>query len=109
MNRIKLVLFTLLVASSAAATAAEMGSTAEREQRMDDALQTYRSRANQEPSKGPVARSEASVKRGVGKAGAAVKRTAHKVGDAVGNAAHKTGDAIRRTGEKMGGSSEGKN
>ena len=106
MNQIKLALVAALFGVSTAALAVDVESDAAREQRMDAALQGYRNGADRNPSAGPVARAEESVKRGFGKAGSAIKHGAHKVGHAVGTGVHKTGDAIRRTGEKMEGSTE---
>lgn len=101
MKLFKLTCVAALIAVSGVAMAADPASDAARQQRMDDALQTYRGGADRNPAPGPFARAEASTKRGLKKAGAAVERGAKKVGHAVGTGAEKTGDAIRRTGEKM--------
>jgi hypothetical protein len=99
MNRIKLTVLAALIGAGTMAMAAE--PQGDREQRMNDALQTYRSTADRNPSPGPVARAEESTKRGVKKAGSAIKRGAKKVGHAVGTGTEKTGAAIRRGGEKI--------
>lgn len=99
MNRIKLTLLAALVGAGTLAMAAD--PQPDREQRMNDALQNYRSTADRNPSPGPFARAEESTKRGVKKAGSAVKRGAKKAGHAVGTGVEKTGAAIRRGGEKV--------
>ena len=101
MNRIKLALAAALIGASTVALAIDADAEAARRQRMDEALQAYRSGDARNPKPGPFARAEASTKRGIRKAGAAVDRTARKVGRAVATGAEKTGDALRRTGEKI--------
>jgi hypothetical protein len=103
MNQVKLILAAALVGVSSAAMAAV---DTDRDQRMNDALEDYRSSgsAAQNPSPGPFARAEESTKKGVRKAGTAIKHGAQKVGHAVGTGVKKTGDAIGRTGDKIQGS-----
>lgn len=87
-------------------------STPPREQRMGEALQTYRDGTAKNPQPGPVARTEEDIKRGARNAGAAVKHGAQRTGEAVkhgaqragqavGTGVEKTGDAIRRGGDKL--------
>lgn len=101
MKPIKVVLIAALIGASGAAMAVDSRSEADREQRMNEALQNYRSGADNRSSPGTVARAEESTKRGVHKAGASVKRGAKRVGHAVETGAHKTRHALRRTGEKI--------
>jgi hypothetical protein len=99
MNRIRLSWLVAMMGACSVAAAAE--PTADRDQRMNEALQNYRSAADRNPSPGPVARAEESTKRGVKNAGAAIKRGAKKAGHAVGTGVEKTGAAIHRGGEKI--------
>jgi hypothetical protein len=99
MNRIRLSLLVAMMGACSVALAAD--PPADREQRMNEALQSYRSAADRNPSPGPVARAEESTKRGVKKAGSAIKRGANKAGHAVGTGVEKTGAAMRRGGEKI--------
>lgn len=115
MDRIKLTLVAALLGVAAGtALAAEPESNTTRQQRMDDALQNYRS--NQPSQPGRFERAENAVKRDAHKTGAAIKRGAHKtgeaiehgaqkVGHAVGKGVDKTGAAIKRGGEKLEGAS----
>ncbi len=118
MNTIQFAVGTLLVAVSAVSLAATSSSETTREQRMDTALQNYRSAhpdtyrgANPgTTAQGPAARAEDSVKRGAHKAGSAIKRGAHKTkegaesaGHAIGSGARSAASSVRRTGQKMGG------
>lgn len=100
MNQAKLILVAALVGLSSAAMA---DTTAERDQRMNDALENYRSSetAAKNPAPGPFARAEEATKRGVRKAGEAVKTTAQRTGEGIATGVEKTGDALRRTGEKI--------
>lgn len=102
MNRIPLTLIAALLvgASSTAALAADPGSEAARQQRMEQAYEDYRN-----PQPGPAARAESSMKRGAHRAGSAIKHGAQKVGHAVGKGVRKTGQAIRSGGEKLEDSS----
>ena len=96
MDAKKLVWSTLLVVFCSGAIAAEPNSTT-RDERMDAALQDYRSsQTNDRP--GPMARAENSIKHGFHKAGAGMKHGAHEVGHAVSEGAHKTGQALHRAG-----------
>ena len=101
MNRIQATLLAALIGACSAALAADPQADANREQRMNDALQSYREGAGRDPSAGPFARAEASTQRGLHRAGAALKHGARKVGHAIGTGAEKTGDAVRRTGDKI--------
>lgn len=107
MNTFKFAVALATIVTASTAMAAEAQSQISRDQRMDEALQNYRSSASADrnPSPGRFARAEESVKRGAGKAGAAVKHGAKKAGHAVSTGAHKTGDALRRTGKKIEGAS----
>lgn len=89
-----------------------------REQRMEEALQNYRSTDPRNPQPGPAARAEQNIKQGAHNAGAAVKRGAQRTGEvikhgaqrtgeAVGNGMERSGDAIRRGGEKLKDKSAG--
>lgn len=100
MNQAKLILVAALVGLSSAAMA---DVTAERDQRMNDALENYRSgeTAAKNPAPGPFARAEEATKRGVRKAGKAIKTTAKRTGEGISNGAEKAGNALRRTGEKI--------
>ena len=98
MNKAKLILAAALVGLSSAAMA-----DTDRDQRMNDALESYRGSqaAAKNPAPGPFARAEEATKRGVRKAGAAVKTTAKRTGDGIARGADRTGNALRRTGEKI--------
>lgn len=98
MHHAKLILAAALVGLSSVAMA-----DTDREQRMNDALENYRSSgsAAKNPSPGPFARAEESTKRGARKAGHAAKHGAQRVGDGIATGVQKTGDALRRTGEKI--------
>ena len=106
----KLSHLTLAIAlaglSAATLAATPLGAT--REERMDTALQNYRSQqgtadASSSSSEGPVARSGHAIKRGVTRAGEAIKHGAQKTGHAIGKGVSKTGEAIHHAGEKMEG------
>jgi hypothetical protein len=87
-------LFTVIALSTGAAFAADPGSEASRQDRMDQALQNYRgSPQSQASSEGPAARTEDAIKRGYHKTTAAVKRGAHKVEHAAKKGAHKVENA----------------
>ena len=98
MNHTKLILAAALVGLSSAAMA-----DTDRDQRMNEALENYRSgeTAAKNPQPGPFARAEEATKRGVRKAGDAIKTTAKRTGQGIATGAEKTGDALRRTGEKI--------
>lgn len=100
MNQAKLILVAALVGISSAAMA---DSTTDRDQRMNSALESYRSSdaAAKNPEPGPFARAEEATKRGVRKAGHAIKHGAQRAGDGIATGVEKTGDALRRTGEKI--------
>lgn len=93
-------------------------NTPPREQRMNEALNNYRSADPRNPQPGPAARAEQDVKDGARRAGAATKRGvqrtgevikhgAQRAGQAVGTGMEKTGDAIHRGGEKLKDKSAG--
>jgi len=90
MTHLKSALFAALLGVSAVSMGATVESGTTREQRMSDALDSYRSSAVRNPSPGPVARAEKSVKHGLKKTGRVIE-----------TGARKTGEAIHRTGEKM--------
>jgi hypothetical protein len=100
MNQAKLILVAALVGLSSAAMA---DTTADRDQRMNSALENYRSSdaAAKNPDPGPFARAEEATKRGARKAGHAIKHGAQRAGDGIATGVEKTGDALRRTGEKI--------
>ena len=97
MQTLKLSICAALTAASTLAFAYEPETT--REQRMSNALDRYHDSRN--PNPGPAARTEESIKRGVGKTGHAIKHGAQKAGHAVSRGAHKAGDALRNTGERI--------
>lgn len=78
MNQAKLILVAALVGLSSAAMA---DSTTDRDQRMNSALENYRSSdaAAKNPEPGPAARAEKATKRGARKAGDALRRTGEKI------------------------------
>lgn len=98
MNHAKLILAAALVGLSSTAMA-----DTDRDQRMNDALENYRSSetAAKNPAPGPFARAENATKRGLRKAGDAIETTAKRTGEGVAAGAHKAGNAMRRTGEKI--------
>ncbi len=112
MKTTHLVLVAALASVSGAAFADYSGT---REQRMQAALDNFhkgsksggdrRYNDKRNPSPGPVARAESSVKRGASDAGSAVKRGAKKAGHAVGTGLSKTGEAIDHAGDKLKGKS----
>ena len=109
----RLVLLAALIGVSGAASAAYSGT---REDRMQAALDDYhngngknagstdrRYTDPRNPSPGPAARAESSMKRGASDAGHSIKRGASKVGHAVGTGLSKTGEAIDHAGAKLKG------
>jgi hypothetical protein len=98
MNQAKLILAAALVGLCSAAMA-----DTDRDQRMNSALENYRSSeaAAKNPEPGRFARAEESTKRGARKAGSAIKRGAKRAGEGISTGVEKTGDALRRTGEKI--------
>lgn len=106
MNRTKLILAAALVGLSSAAMAVDPQADSARDQRMNEALENYRSNADKNPEPGPFARAEESTKRGISKAANAVKHGAKKAGHAVGTGVEKTGEALRNAGEKIQGSTQ---
>lgn len=100
MNHTKLILAAALVGLSSAAMA---DIDTDRDQRMNSALENYRSSgvASKNPQPGPFARAEESTKRGMRKAGHAIKHGAQRAGEGIKTGVEKTGDALRRTGEKI--------
>ena len=105
MKHFKLALFAALLTGSTLALAVDGDAAAARERRMDESLQNYRNSAERDPSAGPVARAEESVKHCWRKTGHAIRHGAHRAGHAVRHGMHKTGEAIHRTGEKLEGDS----
>lgn len=99
MKTITLVMAAASVAFSTLALAEQPADDADREQRMNDALQNYRDKQDNRP--GPMARAEDSIKSGARKTGHAIERGAKKVGHAIGTGMHKTGEAIHHAGEKV--------
>lgn len=104
----KIALSSLVIAAAAASGMAVAQTTdttdSARQQRMDDALQSYRSGGRTGTARdtsdtagmGPAARTEESIKRGARKTGHAVAEGARKTGHAVAQGARKTGHAIKR-------------
>jgi hypothetical protein len=82
-----------LIGASAVVMADEPRSDAARQQRMDDALQNYRSNGDHRTSSAPgtFERAENSVKHGAHKTGEAIEHGAHKTGEAIEHATRKTG------------------
>jgi len=116
MNKLKIaVAVALLGIGPATLTATAAEST--REQRMEEALQSYRSGSprdggsaqvdagQRDSGAGPVARTGASINRGATKAVNSIESGVRRAGNAVARGADKATGAIRRTGERMGGSS----
>ena len=97
------LLAAMLVSLGGAALAADVDATATREQRMGDALQTYRgaTAADKNPDPGRFARAEEATKRGAGKTGQAIQHGAQKAEHAVARGAEKTGDVVRRANNKV--------
>ncbi len=100
MNSTKLAIGALLAMSSLACVAADQTADTTREQRMDEALQRYRT-SHPDASESAGARSESSFKRGVHRAGAAIEHGAEKAGNAVRHGLEKTGQAAHRVGDKI--------
>ena len=100
MNKAQLILAAAIVGLSSAAFA---DVDADRDQRMNTALESYRSSdaAAKNPSPGPFARAEEATKRGAREAGHAIKHGAQRAGQGIATGVEKTGDALRRTGEKI--------
>lgn len=95
------ICMSLLAAGLSAAALAATPDEA-RQQRMDEAYQTYRSSADtRADNPGPAERAENSIKRGMHRAGKAIRHGAHKTGEAIGKGVRKTGDAMHRAGEKV--------
>jgi Ni/Co efflux regulator RcnB len=102
MKTTKFLLSAALVAASAAAMADTATTNTSRDDRMNEALQNYRSGDTTANSSASTSRGDKNAfERGVDKTGNAIKRGAHKTGNAIKSGAHKTGDAIERTGEKI--------
>jgi hypothetical protein len=103
MKQTHLLLAAACVVLSSTAMTAGAAADTDREQRMNAALENYRSgdTAEKNTSPGRFARAEESTKKGVRKAGSAIKHGASKAAHAVGTGVEKTGDAIRRGGEKI--------
>ncbi len=100
MNKAKLILAAAIVGLSSVAMA---DTDTDRDQRMNAALESYRSSdaAAKNPEPGRFARGEEATKRGARKAGHAIKRGAQRAGEGIATGVEKTGDALRRTGEKI--------
>jgi len=82
-----------LVSACMGSMAAEMATQTTREQRMDDALQGYRS-THPDKNAGPVARTEESIKHGARRAGHEIKHGAERAGHAIGRVGDKIEDEI---------------
>jgi hypothetical protein len=100
MNTTKLSIGLVLTMSSLVCFAANQYADTTREQRMDEALQRYRS-SHPDPSQSAGTPSESGFKRGVRKTGAAIERGAEKAGNAVKHGLEKTGQAAHRVGDKI--------
>lgn len=101
MTHLRPAVFAALLGACAVSMAATVEYDSTREQRMNDALDSYHSTASRNPSPGPVARAEESVKHGLKKTGHAIEHGAQTTGRAIETGAHKTGEAIHCTGEKI--------
>lgn len=99
----------LIGISGMAMAAPEPSTVASREQRMDEALQNYRSAHGTSTSMNSTngtayGSSASSENRGTGRfarAEDATKRGLHRAGNAIKRGAHKTGEAITHAGEKV--------
>ena len=100
MNTTKLAIGVLLTVSSLACVAADQHADTTREQRMDEALEHYRS-SHPDATDSAGTRSESGFKRGVRKTGAAIERGAERAGNAVKHGLEKTGQAAHRVGDKI--------
>lgn len=101
MKHLQSALFAALLGASAVSMAATVESDTTREQRMSEALDGYNSSVAKNPSPGPAARAEESVKHGLKKTGHAIEHGAQKAGHAIETGARKTGEALHRAGEKI--------
>ncbi len=101
MNTCKLTLLAALLGACGLASAADPGSDAAREQRMNETLARYHD--SRDASPGPAARTEESVKGGLSRTGHAIQRGARKMGHAVRHGAHETGEAMHHVGRKIEG------
>src|SRR5712671_4784019 len=106
LNTTKLAIGVLLTMSSLACLADQYADTT-REQRMDEALERYRS-SHPDPSDSAGSRSESGFKRGVHRTGAAIERGAERAGNAVKHGLEKTGQAAHRVGDKISEKVNGK-
>ena len=110
MKKIQLAAAAAL-ALAAGLSFADTPSNTTRDERMDAALQDYRSQqsdaADKNAQPGPMARAEESIKRGARKTGEAIKHGAQKTGQAVGKGVRKTGEALQRGGNKLEEKSSG--
>ena len=116
MNKFQLSAIAVMFGASAVVSTVVAAETT-REQRMEQARKNYDARNPNAPASqrmsgsradagaGPMARTEASMKRGAKRAGSAIERGAKKTGNAIKRGATKTKAAVARTGERMGGSS----
>ena len=100
MNTTKLAIGVLLTMSSLACVAADQYADTTREQRMDEALQRYRS-AHPDRSESAGTRTESGFKGGVRRTGAAIERGAEKGGNAIKHGLEKVGQAAHRVGDKI--------
>ncbi|KQP18164.1 hypothetical protein [Pseudorhodoferax sp. Leaf267] len=97
-----LKLIVIAAALAAGSVAMAQDNTPPREQRMNEALQTYRDGTARNPQPGPAARAEESMKRGARHAGDSVRHGAHRTGEAVKHGAQRTGQAIKHGAQKAG-------
>jgi folate-dependent phosphoribosylglycinamide formyltransferase PurN len=109
MKTIQLALSAVLLAASGAGMAAQATTDTTRDERMDQALQDYRSThpdsnvGSESSQPGVATRVENSVKRGAHRTGEAIKHGAAKADHAIRSGVHKTGEAVHHVGEKMEG------
>ena len=114
MNKFQLSAIAALLGASAVVSTTVVAAETTREQRMEQARKNYDARNPGAPASqrmsgsradagaGPMARTEASMKRGAKRAGSAIERGAKKTGNAIKRGATKTKAAVARTGERMG-------
>lgn len=100
-NTRQLILASLLGGVSLACVAAQPTATTTREERMDDALQSYRAAHPDAGTAASGTSTESGFTRGVKRTGQAIERGAERAGHAVRRGLEKTGDAAHRVGDKI--------
>jgi hypothetical protein len=106
MIRTKLTLLAALIGASSAVLAADPQTDAARQQRMDDALQNYRSGTPSADSKSPAttksSASKSSSSKSKSSASSSSGSTFQRAENSVKSGARKTGDAVERAGNATG-------